>query len=594
MCGINGILQLSAQSTPVDRAELLRTRDYMSWRGPDGTGEWISLNGEIGFGHRRLAIIDLSPAGAQPMAWGDDRYHITFNGEIYNYAELRNELVSAGYLLKTHSDTEVILALYARDGVAMFARLRGMYAFALWDAQEQTLVLVRDPYGIKPLYYSSDGHVFRFASQVKALEAGGAIACEPDPVGVVGFLVWGSVPEPFTIRRAVRALPAGHYLLVKQDQVATPCNYYDWDAPHPLPYPDVQAALIDTVRAHLVADVPVAIFLSGGLDSTLLAALACRLAPNSIQTFSLGFDSFLGKPYDELPLARQVAQKLGTQHLEARIKPTDVPDLWHRALQAMDQPTIDGFNVFVISEFAHAAGLKVVLSGLGGDELFGSYTSFREVPRWQTWASRASHVPGLDALWPPLATQLRPTQPKLQGLLRYATDLPGAYYMRRGLYTPEELPALIGSEMTKQGLAAYHPVDQMRKLIGQATEPWHVVHRLESQQYMRNQLLRDADWASMAHSLELRVPLVDTFLHEYLLSQCFEPSKSHGKAALVRQVAPELPVELFARAKSGFLIPVMEWLDPQTKNGSRQWGLDSRHLAIRVLQSFIYCSLAKI
>lgn len=591
MCGINGILRLNDQADFIDREELLRTRDAMATRGPDAVGEWIAPDGKIGLGHRRLAIIDLSPSGVQPMCW-EERYTIIFNGEIYNYRELRAELQSQGIGFRSQSDTEVLLALYARQGLGMLSRLRGMYAFALWDAQEQTLLLARDPYGIKPLYYSIQNGILRFASQVKALEASGALSLDPDPAGIVGFLLWGSVPEPFTIRRAISALPAGHYLVVKRGHVLSPQSHYDWDASTPALYPDVATALTDTVRAHLVADVPVGVFLSGGLDSTLITALARRFTPK-IQTFSLGFDSFLGKPYDELPVAKQVASKLGTEHIEMRIKQNDVPDLWEHALCAMDQPTVDGFNVFVISHFARAAGLKVVLSGLGGDELFGSYPSFRDVPRWQAWASRAKGIPVADALWTPLAKRLFTKRPKLQGLFRYATDLPGAYYLRRGLFLPEELPALIDGDIVRAGLATYQPIEHVRRYAGRASEPWQAIHRLESQQYMRNQLLRDADWASMAHSLELRVPLVDVRLREYLSTQNYEPARSCGKAALVRQVAPELPAELFTRPKSGFLFPIMEWLDGQAKHNSTRWGADSRRLALKVLNEFVPGILVK-
>src|SRR5215210_5186790 len=216
MCGINGILRLSEAAPPIDRDELLRTRDAMTARGPDGCGAWVSADGRAALASRRLAILDLSEAGAQPMASEDGRFSIVINGEIYNFLELRRGLEAAGVRFRSRSDTEVVLALYAREGAAMLSRLRGMYGLAIWDDREKTLLLARDPLGIKPLYGSSEGGCLRFASQVKALEAGGAVSRQVDPAGLAGFLLWGSVPEPLTIRKAVQALPAGHYLVAEQ------------------------------------------------------------------------------------------------------------------------------------------------------------------------------------------------------------------------------------------------------------------------------------------------------------------------------------------------------------------------------------------
>src|SRR5829696_9099392 len=219
MCGINGIVRLAETAPPIDSGELVRTRDAMTARGPDGAGAWVSPCGRAALASRRLAILDLSPAGAQPMASADGRFHIVLNGEIYNFRELRQELERTGERFRSRSDTEVVLALYAREGTAMLARLRGMFGLAIWDDAAKTLLLARDPLGIKPLYYSAHGETLRFASQVKALEKGGAIPLNVDPAGLAGFLLWGSVPEPLTIRSAVRALPAGSYLIIKDGRI---------------------------------------------------------------------------------------------------------------------------------------------------------------------------------------------------------------------------------------------------------------------------------------------------------------------------------------------------------------------------------------
>jgi len=585
MCGINGILRLSDTAPALDREELLRTRDAMAARGPDGAGAWTSSDGRVALASRRLAILDLTEAGAQPMASDDGRFHIVINGEIYNFAELRRELEAEGVRFRSHSDTEVVLALYAREGAAMLGRLRGMYGLAIWDGRDKSLLLARDPLGIKPLYFAVEGGCLRFASQVKALEAGGAVSREVDPAGVAGFLLWGSVPEPLTIRRAVRALPAGHFLVIQDGVLGEPRPHEAVAIPEMTPM-SAEEAVEDSVTAHLVSDVPVAVFLSAGLDSGLIAALARRHLPEPPATFTLSFDVLAGTARDEAPLAAEVARALGTRHIERRVGRADFPGLWRDALAAMDQPSIDGFNTFLVSRAAHEAGLKVVLSGLGGDEVFGSYPSFVDVPRLERTARRTARVPGLAAAWPALARLAAPGRPKLAGLLRYGRTLSGAYFLRRGLFLPEELPAVMGRDAAAAGLAGYDPVaDGARALAaanGHAPDDWTAVHELETSRYMRNQLLRDADWASMASSVELRVPFVDAWLRRRLAAHGFEPARGRGKAELVRRVAPELPAALFARPKAGFYIPVMEWLQPEDAGASL--GDQSRRLALRVLQ----------
>jgi asparagine synthase (glutamine-hydrolysing) len=584
MCGINGIVRLTDTAPAIDREELLRTREAMVSRGPDGAGLWLSADGRAGLASRRLAILDLSEAGAQPMASDDGRFRIVLNGEIYNFRELRRTLETAGARFRSRSDTEVVLALYAREGPAMLSRLRGMYGLAIWDDREQSLLLARDPLGIKPLYFSTEGGCLRFASQVKALERGGAVSREVDPAGLAGFLLWGSVPEPLTIRRAIRALPAGHSLLVREGQIGEPERH----APAGVEPMAPAAAVEDSVRAHLVSDVPVAVFLSSGLDSSLIAALARRHLAEPPATFTLRFEGLEGTALDEAPLAAEVARRLESRHVERRMGRAELADLWEGALAAMDQPSIDGFNTWAVSRAAHEAGLEVVLSGLGGDEIFGSYPSFAGVPRLARAARRAARVPGLAAIWPAIARRTSRDRPKLAGLLRHGRTLPGAYFLRRGLFLPEELPALLGRDLAEEGLRRYDPVaDAARALAaanGRVGDAWIAVHELETARYLRNQLLRDSDWASMAWSVELRVPLADAWLRQRLAAAGFEPARSEGKAALVRRLAPELPDELWRRPKSGFYIPVADWLQPEL--AAQRPGERSRRLALRVLERF--------
>jgi asparagine synthase (glutamine-hydrolysing) len=430
--------------------------------------------------------------------------------------------------------------------------------------------------------------MLRFASQVNALQAGGAVSDEVDPTGLAGFLLWGSVPEPLTLRRQVRAVPSGHYLLVRDGQVGEARPHYAFDETPPADDAGGTAALEDSVGAHLESDVPVAVFLSSGLDSSLIAALAQRRSAEPLTALTLTFDDYRGTLNDEGPLAAEVARAVGARHVERRVSRTEFLDLWPRALEAMDQPSIDGFNTYVVSKVAHDEGFKVVLSGLGGDELFGSYDSFRDVPRWHRLARTLGHFPGLGGAWPALASRIKPDKPKLSGLLQLGRSLPGTYFLRRGLFLPREIRHMLGGRQAEEALRSYDPIADAGKFLARgpaANDSWQAVHVMESTQYMRNQLLRDSDWASMAHSLELRVPLVDARLRGTLVNAGFEPAQSGSKSEVVRQAAPELPGALWSRPKTGFSIPVMRWIDEQVGLDTHP-GVASRKLALEVLNHF--------
>src|SRR6516165_1284580 len=410
MCGIAGIYAYHYAANPVDRAELQRIRDHMAARGPDGFGEWYSQDERVGFGHRRLTIIDLSDRGAQPMTSADGKLVVTFNGEIYNYRQLRASLEAKGYTFRTQTDTEVLLHLYAEKGEAMVHDLRGMFAFGLWDAERNALLLARDPYGIKPLYYADDGWTLRFASQVKALLAGGKVSRDPEPAGWVGFCLFGSVPEPFTTYQEIRALPAGSTLWVdrigthqtkqyfsiadtycRAEAASSPIN--DEDQQH-----DARDALLDSVRHHLVADVPVGAFLSSGIDSGALVGLMRDVGQQDIQTVTLAFEEFCGRNEDEAIIAKEVSAQYGTRHTTRVVTEQEFRDDLPKILDAMDQPTIDGLNTWFVSKAAHELGLKVAISGLGGDELFGGYSSFRDIPLCVRALAVPARLPGLGAL----------------------------------------------------------------------------------------------------------------------------------------------------------------------------------------------------
>src|SRR5438132_10582297 len=325
MCGINGIFAYHSASSAPEEAELLATRDVMRARGPDGSGAWWSGDRHCGLGHRRLSIIDLSDRASQPMTSEDGRSVVVFNGEIYNYPRLRVELEVEGARFRTTSDTEALLHLYARYGAEMVHQLRGMFAFAIWDELRGELFLARDPYGIKPLYTANDGWTFRFASQVKALLAGGHVSRDPEPAGIVGFHLFGSVPEPFTLYREVRALPAGHTQWVDAAGPREPKSFANLaevlakGAANPAPAAEqperVRVSVLDSVHAHLLADVEVGVFLSAGVDSGSLLGLMRDAGQREIRAITLAFEEFRGTSEDEAPEAARVCENYGAHHI---------------------------------------------------------------------------------------------------------------------------------------------------------------------------------------------------------------------------------------------------------------------------------------
>ncbi len=580
MCGINGIFAYRSAAGPVDAAELVRTRDHMAARGPDGAGLWMSTDCRAGLGHRRLSIIDLSATGTQPMISAEGGLVVTFNGEIYNYRDLRRDLESRGRTFFSQSDTEVLLHLYAEEGEAMVLRLRGMFAFAIWDVERGSMFVARDPYGIKPLYYSDDGHTFRFASQVRALVAGGAISRESDPAGLVGFYLFGSVPEPFTCSRDITALPAGATLTVdgsgrhevrRYHSIAQ--VYCDAEAlsRHHNAVSEVQSqaeirqALIDSVWHHLVADVPVGAFLSAGIDSGALVGLMRDASQSDIQTVTLSFAEFRGCAEDEAPLASEVAKFYETDHTTRVVTESEFAADLPRILEAMDQPSIDGINTWFVAKAAHELGLKVAVSGLGGDELFGGYPSFMDLPKWVRRLAGPSRVPFLGRLLRIVGEQfgsMLNVSPKAAGLVELGGTYAGAYMLRRGLFMPWELPIVMDRDLAVEGLRRLSPLHSIcAAMLPEPSSAFARVASLEASLYMRNQLLRDTDWASMAHSLEVRVPLVDSQLLSAVASTTIATlPEGAGKRLLALSPKRPLPTKISERAKTGFGTPVHEWL----------------------------------
>lgn len=583
MCGLAGIFSYLDCAALIDADELLRTRESMIRRGPDGAGLWQSPDQRVGLAHRRLAIIDLTTEGAQPMASTDGRYQIVYNGEIYNYRALKSDLRARGAVFHGESDTEVLLQLYAIEGKAMLSRLRGMYAFAIWDTYDQSLFLARDPFGIKPLYVSDDGKSIRFASQVKALLAGGAVSRSISAAGECGYWIWGHIPEPLSLYEGIRAFEPGTWLKVTSggfrqsgtfESVANLLGLSQGGREDvaarddsTLRFSSLRDALLDTVRHHLVSDVPVGLFLSAGIDSTALASLAAECG-SSLHTVTLGFEEYRGTPADETAIAERVARQIGTRHQTVWLRRKDLEHAFGDFIDSMDQPSIDGLNSWLVSRAAAILGLKVAISGLGGDEFFGGYPSFRQLPAIRHMARPFSRIPGLGILSRRMSAPMlrRFTSPKYASVLEYGATWEGAYMLRRALRMPWEL--LCDAPEVPTGLPDVGPTGAQGNRAATSY--------LEATLYMRNQLLRDADWAGMAHSIELRVPLVDLELTRYISAQ-----RSRGRIFSKRDLAgaanPALPDDLVRRPKTGFTVPVRDWMGPRPaaetlmERGLRGW-----------------------
>ena len=597
MCGFAGIFAWSISAPPVDMTELASMGARMATRGPDGSGTWHCQDLRVALTHRRLSIVDLSDAGAQPMWSTNRRYCVVFNGEIYNYRELRRALDQRGTRFASCSDTEVLLHLYAEKGADMVDDLRGMFAFAIWDEVQRSIFLARDEFGIKPLYYADDGKTLRFASQVKALLAGGGIAGDEDQAAWTGFFLMGSVPEPLTTIKAIRSLPAGTSLLSDSSgnrmmrRFGSPAMIYAGRHRELRPAnasdaaEQVREALLDSVSCHLMSDVPVGAFLSGGTDSGALVGLMRDCGVSDLQTVTLGFREFAGSADDETSVAEEVARTYGTRHACRIVGAKEFRQDLPKIIAAMDQPTIDGINSWFVSKAAHELGLKVVVSGLGGDELFGGYPSFHDVPRLAEAVNPFRNFPAVGRALRRALSYLDLNRfglhPKLAAVPEFGGSYPGSYLLRRGLFMPWELGSLWGEEKARAGLASLDIMGIIEdSLAPRPSNAFHTVSALESSLYMRNQLLRDADWTSMAHSLEVRVPLVDRVLWCKMAPLAVSLQTPFRKEHLFNSPSKPLPRSV-RHPKTGFGIPVGHWLEdlsrrtkvPRGEHWTRRWSV---------------------
>ncbi|HWB17259.1 MAG TPA: asparagine synthase (glutamine-hydrolyzing) [Vicinamibacterales bacterium] len=574
MCGVAGFVQWDGRSMAADdaRSVVERVTTALAHRGPDGAGVVQAASVAGGplavLGHRRLAIIDLSKRGAQPMVSPRRRVTLSYNGEIYNYRVLRQELEGDGRTFASDSDTEVLLQGYEAWGPAVVERLRGMFAFAIWDGDDEQLFVARDRFGIKPLYVCERPEHILVASEVRALLASGLVPRRLDTSTLDAFLEYQTVPSPRTLVAGVRMLPAGHVGLAKHGRPLETRRYWDLVANREtsaasLPPDEARAELgrrlRESVALHLTSDVPVGAFLSSGIDSSAIVALV-REAGVVPRTFTV---SFPATSFDEGPNARAVAHALGAEHTEIPIALARVPEQIAAAVAALDHPSGDAVNSFLVSHAVRAAGLTVALSGVGGDELFGGYPYFRHLARLAraagTWGRSPRAVKRLVGRTVALAGRGSPTARKAAALLETDGSVVDGARILRQMFSPAERRDLLGD--TAVSFNADDDFDRLREAEHvDGLDLMSLVSYIDATTYMHDVLLRDTDQMSMHTALEVRVPLLDHVVAEFVMGLS-DAQKGDGdvpKRALVESVPPLPPVVL--GRKRGFVLPFADWM----------------------------------
>jgi asparagine synthase (glutamine-hydrolysing) len=625
MCGICGVIDWSGSD---DASALVRRMTpTMTHRGPDDEGYLDGRSGALSLGMRRLSIIDLE-GGHQPIFTEDGQIAVVLNGEIYNFRELRKQLEDRGHTFRTRSDSEVVAHAYEEWGTDCVERLEGMFAIAVWDGRKERrgkgqgegvserLFLARDRLGIKPLYYYAQsasvqspksnvqsldhgtgtwtldvghGTKFLFASEVRTLLASGVVPRRLSAAAVESYLLFGSVSEPMTLVDGILSLPPGHRLKIELDHpfaALRPERYWNIaemgsgdgekrrredngrENGHPVKdrtstVQHVRGLLEESVRKHLIADVPVGVFLSSGIDSTSLAALASREV-SEVNTFTVAFPE---AEFSEAAIARRTAEKFGTTHREVMLNGEEMLARLVDAVSALDQPTMDGINTYFVSWSARQAGLKVALSGLGGDEVFGGYATFSRTTRYQRMATASSRMPaGVRSAMASVAGSAgrrfvhQDAARKVAALWERPQSLPDAFYFGRALFTPTQVSTLMRSSTDHRPLWWQWLADSAAE--AGKLDSFAAVTCMEARSYLVNTLLRDTDSMSMAHSLEVRVPFLDHPLVEFVTQLPAEVKLSRGtpKALLVSALKDLLPSEVVNQTKRGFTFPWAAWL----------------------------------
>ena len=570
MCGIGGILNFSGQQI-ITKEHINILSSSLAKRGPDFSGKWVSDCNKINFVHRRLTIIDTSKKSNQPMLSDDLKIIIVFNGEIYNYLELKKNLEKK-YKFYSSGDTEVIINLYKEYGLDFAKKLRGMFSIAIWDEKKKNLILTRDRNGIKPLYYSNNGKLIIFASQVKAILKTGIINDEPDPAGWCSFFLWGNLSENYTTNKKIKSLSPGEIIvynyygkIIHQDKnsiLNLHRNILNNKADSDNTQETLRSLIEKSILKHTISDVPIGVLLSGGIDSAIICNVLNRYnLSKNVTAITMGFEEFENTKMDEIRFAKKISESNNMEHIFFKLKKKDFFDDLNSFINDMDQPTIDGLNTWFISKFVKKNNLKVVLSGVGADEIFSGYPTFNFIPRMYKLMRFFPKI-FLDQckILFSKSDYFNFYSPKLISLFQYNPTIENLYFIKRGLFMPWELNDILDENFLKEGLSELNIFDNIRKTFDEINNTNSKISALETVWYLQNRLLRDIDWAGMSHSLEIRTPYVDKELLSSLIPLLNKEEKIYKKSILINSFAEFLPKEILSRKKVGFEMPLSIWL----------------------------------
>ena len=567
MCGISGIYNCSDRNINANKIieNIIKLQDK---RGPDDRGMWQSTCKKTTFGHNRLSIIDLTDKARQPLVSKDNSLVITFNGEIYNYKEIRNELSKNNILFKSNSDTEVILESYKCWGIEFVKKLRGMFAFAIWDNNKKKLLLARDPFGIKPLYYFKKNNILFFASQVKSILSIDNLSFKKSARSVLDYYLWGNIREPLTLYKDIYSLERGTVKIF--DSKLNETSYE---------YANIKDAILnskktnfkneselneklnylirDTVNYHQVSDVPVTFLLSSGIDSNILLAASKKKINTNFNAMTLDFSEKL----KESPLAKVGSKMSNIDHIIEKVDDNEIAELISQYYKYMDMPTNDGLNNYVVSYFAKKKGSKVLISGIGGDELFSGYPSFKRIPIMRKISKVIPNNKNIQKILYDITYKILSKfnkNTKYAGVLKYSHNTFDSFMLQRCVFTPEEIADLINTKIIDEEMSDLE-LQQQKEINDKDFENEQLkIMYFEIKYYLCSKLLRDSDWASMANSVELRTPFVDWFFFNELLP-LLKSNIKISKKNMLDSFKGQTPLELYNRKKTGFAIPYRQY-----------------------------------